>query len=134
MSRDYLKMLKEQARQRARVRYIEDKAHTLVPLTFSQTAEFHGPDGETGSEDAGIPGMSSKQRWDDALAMAVDLAGRLFDKLPEIPTEDDAVSKPSTPASNHCPKCDSPDPGRHPAMQAGGEVQICSHPFHGAGR
>lgn len=30
-----------------------------------------------------------------------------------------------------CPRCDSPDPARHPAMQHGGEVQICRHPWHG---
>ncbi len=29
-----------------------------------------------------------------------------------------------------CPTCDSPDPARHPAMQYGGEVQVCKDPWH----
>jgi hypothetical protein len=30
----------------------------------------------------------------------------------------------------HCPRCDSPQPHLHPAVQAGGEVQPCPHEFH----
>lgn len=30
-----------------------------------------------------------------------------------------------------CPRCDSPDPKLHPAMQFEGEVQPCEHPWHG---
>lgn len=38
----------------------------------------------------------------------------------------------SAPLSAKCPRCDSPAPNLHPAMQAdGGEVQPCTHPFHG---
>ena len=29
-----------------------------------------------------------------------------------------------------CPRCDSPAPHMHPAVQHEGEVQPCSHPFH----
>ena len=31
---------------------------------------------------------------------------------------------------DHCPRCDSPQPHLHPAVQAGGEVQPCPHKYH----
>jgi hypothetical protein len=31
---------------------------------------------------------------------------------------------------DHCPRCDSPQPHLHPAVQAGGEVQPCPHEYH----
>lgn len=34
-------------------------------------------------------------------------------------------------SESKCPRCESPAPNLHPAMQAdGGEVQPCTHPFH----
>jgi hypothetical protein len=35
------------------------------------------------------------------------------------------------PQDGNCPRCGSPDAKRHPAVQHGGEVEICPHPFHG---
>lgn len=29
-----------------------------------------------------------------------------------------------------CPRCHSPSPERHPAVQIGGEVEICTDDFH----
>lgn len=29
-----------------------------------------------------------------------------------------------------CPRCGSPDPKLHPAVQYEGEVQICAHTYH----
>jgi len=31
---------------------------------------------------------------------------------------------------SRCPRCNSPKPHLHPAMQVGGEVQICTDVFH----
>lgn len=33
--------------------------------------------------------------------------------------------------SDKCPRCGSPTPKLHPAVQLGGEVSICMHEFHG---
>lgn len=30
----------------------------------------------------------------------------------------------------NCPRCGSNDPKLHPVVQHGGEVQLCSHPYH----
>lgn len=32
--------------------------------------------------------------------------------------------------SDRCPKCGSPRPHLHPAVQCEGEVHVCSDPFH----
>ena len=39
--------------------------------------------------------------------------------------------EPPETVADHCPRCQSPSPSMHPAMQAdGGEVQPCPHPWH----
>lgn len=43
---------------------------------------------------------------------------------------DNNHAAPQAHDGSHCPRCDSPAPHLHPAMQYGGEVQPCSHPFH----
>lgn len=32
--------------------------------------------------------------------------------------------------TDKCPRCESPHPHLHPAMQFEGEVQTCTHDFH----
>jgi hypothetical protein len=29
-----------------------------------------------------------------------------------------------------CPRCGSPHPRQHPAVQEGGEIEVCRHAFH----
>jgi hypothetical protein len=43
--------------------------------------------------------------------------------------QDDAAPMTSTRALR-CPRCNSPDPKLHPAMQFEGEVQPCTHEWH----
>lgn len=58
---------------------------------------------------------SAIKHSDADYCMALDAAGKLD----------------AEPAEFRCPRCDSPDPRQHPAMQAdGGEVQLCPHPWH----
>lgn len=36
----------------------------------------------------------------------------------------------ATHPGHKCPRCDSPAPHLHPAIQCGGEVQPCTDPYH----
>lgn len=52
---------------------------------------------------------------------------------PAVMIEQPMLDWPAEPARpERCPRCNSPSPERHPAMQHEGEVQPCTHPWHGA--
>lgn len=53
-------------------------------------------------------------------AKVLDVVAPIWDALP--PCETCSPKK--------CPRCDSPSPGLHPAMQYEGEVQPCPHDWH----
>lgn len=76
---------------------------------------------------------ASTQDGLDVIRLDEELGDRLWEFLCSLAT--DIMTAPvvsaAGPQSNRCPRCDSPDPARHPAMQAdGGEVQVCLHPWH----
>lgn len=60
----------------------------------------------------------------DMIDAALDAAEGKRERHPE--TESEAREPPNA----RCPRCRSPDPARHPAMQSEGEVQLCEDDWH----
>lgn len=58
----------------------------------------------------------------------------LMRALPVESIDPVAFPRPTRVTGGRCPSCDSPDPRLHPAMQLGGEVEICHDDFHGEHR
>lgn len=55
------------------------------------------------------------------------------DRLDELATAIDFASRSAVAEawrSAKCPKCNSPSPQLHPAVQLGGECHVCDHDFH----
>lgn len=98
--------------------------------------------------DLGSPSLRLKMFWDsfDAFAQIPDFfAGlrqigngtladvrALLDRLGAVDETQRQSPYGDKPRPPHCPRCDSPDPRFHPAMQSGGEVQCCPHSWHEA--
>jgi hypothetical protein len=47
-----------------------------------------------------------------------------------MPTDTQGAGTPTPEGTPRCPRCDSPKPFLHPAVQSEGEVQPCEHPWH----
>lgn len=46
------------------------------------------------------------------------------------PTAKGGAMLPASHPGHNCPKCNSPSPERHPAVQHEGEVEICADDYH----
>jgi hypothetical protein len=70
----------------------------------------------------------------DALVKALEAILAEHDRVPfsypTMPCVKDARSLLARLRGDKCPRCESSDPARHPAVQFEGEVRFCPHPFH----
>ena len=88
---------------------------------------------ETGLDEAAIR-ADERNRVRQARAAATPADGPLTTAIVDAGGHLHTVLAPRPepePVPDRCPRCQSPDPARHPAMQAdGGEVQPCPHTWH----
>jgi hypothetical protein len=77
--------------------------------------------------------MSDRPQYTkEAEALLRGLAERIHHDCPPPILEARAFLDAMKGEREKCPRCDSPSPKLHPAMQFEGEVSPCSHPFHEA--
>lgn len=69
--------------------------------------------------------MSDEPKIDDEI-LADDFADFLTRGLAAQRAVDEVIAA----RSHRCPRCDSPQPQLHPAVQHEGEVEICGDPWH----
>lgn len=90
-----------------------------------------------------VPGCAAEPRTEQLLRLiaheliVIDQARRQLafsqERVDEWRREYDTLARAGaaqTWTGNRCPRCDSPQPPLHPAVQSGGEVQPCPDEFH----
>lgn len=101
--------------------YLKDKAGERVPFLLILNAD-------------NVAQYISNMDRQDGINLIESLLERWKAGRADIPAHfnpDLAIlAKPK--AATRCPRCDSAYPHLHPAVQSGGEVQVCTHPFHNA--
>lgn len=114
--------------------YSKERAHQLVDYVFDR------PQGEIAQEVGGV--MVTLAAY--CLAHGIDMHACGETELARIWTKVETIrakqaAKPTGSALpvpsgrkylSTCPTCASPSPHMHPALQAGGEVEICADQFH----
>jgi len=92
----------------------------------------------------GVDGDATVPQWEmarvevvTAYSGAVEVGNDLHEDLPALRAltlATLAAVEYAERQAERCPRCDSPDPARHPAMQSEGEVQSCPDGWHAGTR